>query len=249
MNVGVNLQGVTDVGTKGSNTKFKSSHYQHAHGRVEGTLHLDVDEMTLDGAILDLGQIKGRADTINVVTRQDKTEQRSTSWNLNSAGHVSASQSRSVSKAASEVSKLHVRDGINHDADYKFSTQEIKLVGGKITTEGENRLAADIIRAITITDVGQSSTQGFASNVGTVVRISRETTDKNSFGMQTIATITMGAKKKVTQHLATVSGGKEMILDVKHVVGQLNHDPDQATQVVVDESQMLDIRIPDAKPI
>lgn len=250
INIGLNLSGVTDVGVKASNSQSTSTHWQPSRGGVDGRLILDVDEMRLDASVLNVKKVHGRADIITIVTRQDTTQQSSSSVSFDTAGNVAYSQSKSSEKTTSAVSGLHVQDGINTDEKYRLDTKEVNLIGGKITTEGENRLAAEVIHATSVVDTSKSTTRGFATNVNTI--LPNKTNDQKDVlhtGIQTLASITLSDAKKVTQHLATVAGDAGTHLDVKRIEGELNQNPNQATKVLVDQKQVLDIRIPNIAPL
>ncbi len=252
--VGVNLTGNVDGGYSEQNTSSRSTTHQHAHGKIGGTLELDVDKMVLDGSSIETDRIKGRADVIDIITRQNEHDFHTEGYSASTSGNVSANQMSSQDRTTGEKATLHVKQGINTDPDCQFKSNEVNLTGGLLTSDGENLLQAKI-NATSVIDTHEASGYSISTNVKQFMPQEPSSAQDNALAeplpegqqdkpklLTPLFTTIRTREHKEVEHLATVSGANGYQIDPSQVTGNLNTDLNQVTRVLSDFKESLDMR-------
>lgn len=198
INVGATFTGIQDVGISGSTTKTEATNHVNAMIYCKGNmkLHNDgkkVDEVVLDGANIIADTLDGGIKKLVIKDKQDTSRMNTASFSVSTSGKISGYVGNSGSKKVKQHSGIHVNKGLNTGGHY-FKIDEAKMLGGKITTDGDNNLSIDKLVVKKIYDDSFDNGFGLSCNIKDFERLGGEKSE-NSIGEKAIAVVPITVKK------------------------------------------------------
>lgn len=232
---------ITDVNARYDESKSSITHYQPQELRVGGKLHVEVDRWEMDAAKTSVGQLTGEVkEQLTLTSRQDVTKAQALSISASSSGQVGLSQQQHSAKLVDQTTSIHVRDGINHEADHTFKVKEVVSTGAAITTEGVNKFSAETAIFSDIKD--HSQTNGF-SIAGNVAQMAQTVVARDK---PMSSTIRVGVDKieSKAELQTTMHGDQSTEIQINKQKGKLHTSSPDGHKISKEVKQSIHVAIP-----
>lgn len=246
----VGLEGFDSFGVSISQTKTSSTSYVNAvlSARNKMSLHNNnggpVQTIELDSSNLDSKFMDANVETVIIIDHQDTSQTQKKSASVVTNGMFGAYQGKGQSKITQQHSGIHVSDGINTNG-HEFVAHETHMVGGKISTEGENHFKTDILTTETLVDVEQYSGFGISGNLHDAERLlGGKPANRAGEPMITTASVQIDRKDFVAIEKPVIHGKQGTELSSQSLEGQLESQHDSGRVIQKDHSLHVQIDIP-----
>ncbi len=172
--VSFNPKGFQDASVSYSEEHRKSTNYRNAELSADGNMKLHNQDgamglVDLEGANIKAGTLDAKIDRLVIVDRQDTNSNTVKSASISTSGQISAYTGQGNSTITNQHSGIHVVEGIN-TGGHAVHVGEADMTGGKITTDGVNKIEIDKLVARTLQDEQHYSGVGVIFNVNDLDR-------------------------------------------------------------------------------
>ena len=249
-NLGIaGLEGVQSFGVSLSNTQTSSTTYINSVLSARGNMHLHhngqaMQTVELDGANIYAQTLDANIGKLIIRSKQDTSQTQTKSLSLASSGQFGFYQGSGRNITTQHQSGIHVVAGINTDG-HEVVVHETHMIGGKITTDGENHFKTDTLIAETLTDTQQYKGFGVSGNVHDFERL-LSGKSSNRAGEQTFPTVAVQMDRRdfsVTQ-VPVIHGKMGTELEIRELEGVLETQHENGAVVQKDESLHLQVDVP-----
>lgn len=245
----VGLDGVESLGVSVSQTKTSATSIVNAELSAGGNIHLhhdggQIDTVELDGANIEAQSIDAKIGTLIIRDQQDTSQTQTKSASVATNGMFSGYKGKGYSKTTQQHSGIHTVDSINANG-HEFSAHETHMIGGKITTDGENHFETDKLTTETLVDIEQYSGFGLSGNLHDAERLlSGKPSNRAGESVFTTATVQIDRRDFVAVQKPVIHGRQGAELSIQALDGQLETQSDSGRIVQKDDSLHVHIDIP-----
>ena len=245
----VGLDGVESVGASLSKTKTSATSIVNAELSAGGNIRLhhnggEIGVVELDGANIEAGSVDAKIGTLIIRDHQDTSQTQTNSVSLATNGMFSGHKGKGQSRATHQHSSIHTIDGINTDG-HEFVAHETHMIGGSITTEGENHFKTDSLTTETLLDTEQYSGFGISGNLHDAGRLlGGKPSNKAGEPIFTTATVQIDRRDFVATQKPVIHGKQGTELSVQSLEGQLETQHDSGRVIQKDRSLHVQIDVP-----
>lgn len=245
----VGLDGVESFGVSISQTKTSSTSIINAELSAGSDIHVhnnggEIEVLELDGANMNGLSISGKTRTLIIRDQQNTSQTQTKSVSVATNGMFSGYKGKGHSRTTQQHSGIHTVDSINANG-HEFSAHETHMIGGSISTEGENHFKTDSLTTETLVDVEQYSGFGISGNLHDAGRLlSGKPSNKAGAPIFSTATVQIDRRDLVATQKSVIHGKQGIELSVQSLEGQLEtqHDSGRVTQK--DRSLHVQIDVP-----
>ena len=245
----VGLDGVESFGVSISQTKTYSTSIINAELSAGSDIHVhnnggEIEVLELDGANMHGQSISGKTRTLIIRDQQNTSQTQTKSVSAATNGMFSGYKGKGYSRTTQQHSGIHTVDSMNANG-HEFSAHETHMIGGKITTDGENHFETDKLTTETLVDVEQYSGFGLSGNLHDVDRLlDGRSSNRASEPMFSTATIQLDKRDFIAVQKSVIHGRQSTELSVQALEGQLETQRDSGRVIEKDHSLHVQIDIP-----
>ena len=207
----VGLDGVESFGVSISQTKTYSTSIINAELSAGSDIHVhnnggEIEVLELDGANMHGQSISGKTRTLIIRDQQNTSQTQTKSVSAATNGMFSGYKGKGYSRTTQQHSGIHTVDSMNANG-HEFSAHETHMIGGKITTDGENHFETDKLTTETLVDVEQYSGFGLSGNLHDVDRLlDGRSSNRASEPMFSTATIQLDKRDFIAVQKSVIHG-------------------------------------------
>ncbi|MCX7091618.1 MAG: hypothetical protein NTU48_09235 [Legionellales bacterium] len=179
-----------------------------------------------------------------ILDQQNTSQTQTKSVSAATNGMFSGYKGKGHSRTTQQHSGIHTVESINANG-HEFSAHETHMIGGKITTDGENHFETDKLTTEILVDVEQYSGFGLSGNLHDAGRLlSGKPSNKAGDPIFSTATVQIDRRDLVATQKPVIHGKQGTELSVQSLEGQLEtqHDSGRVTQK--DRSLHVQIDVP-----
>lgn len=244
--IGVGAQGVNHVGGSHQSSSVRETHFNNQQNYVGGTLNLEVDQMNMRAANIDAGDIQGHVRELNVVSPQDVVVSKQKSVSFDSNGQGSYQESRDVTRQINQASGMHVRNGINHDDQHKFTVNKTTLEGAKITSDGVNNFASEVVVSKEVKDYHKQRSVAVSGSLNDVVRVIAPEENESAQRPNTLAVVSVATSStdQAAVQRGTIHGAQGTGLSSANIIGALNTKDSHGYEQTKNKHREVSLDIP-----
>ena len=245
----VGLDGVESLGASLSKTKTSATSIVNAELSAGGNVRLhhnggEVGVVDLDGANINAQSIDAKIGTLIIRDHQDTSQTQTRSVSLATNGMFSGYKGKSQSRVTHQHSGIHTVDGINTNG-HELVAHDTHMIGGSITTEGENHFKTDSLTTETLVDTEQYSGFGVSGNLHDAERLlGGKPSNRAGEPIFTTATVQINRRDFVATQKPVIHGKQGTGLSVQSLDGQLETQHDSGRVIQKDRSLHVQIDIP-----
>lgn len=246
--VGVTASGnVVDMGGSSSSHHTKSISYINAGITASENLHLHNGEgiinINLDGGNLNCQTLDANIGRLDIIDKQNIVTSSSTSVSASASGQVTGYHGQGREIKVEQNSGIFVQDGINTNG-HSVHVNTASMVGGKITTDGENKIQIDELTATQLHDENKYIGFGVGLNVNDIVSLSEKDPKTTSIGMVDVATVNVDYTDYKAVRAPVLFGALASMADIRQQNGKVITDSENGVVIIRDINQHLSIDVP-----
>ncbi|NNM60242.1 MAG: hypothetical protein HKM04_10580 [Legionellales bacterium] len=244
---------IKDVNVNHTETKNEAIHYDNMKVNVGGNFHIEANEFNLNAANVDCNTITGKVSGLNITSKQDSYQSKFKQQNVSLSGNIGFFQNKSKGAQVAQVTSLHVREGINHHDDLKFTVDKTVNTGAAITTDGVNKYESKIIENHELKDYHKERSFGFSGNYHDLANLGNTNNKNNSSDtdkpepIKTMS-VTSGKKNFKATHTATFYGNKGNEMSYDQVNGKMNTSNAHGYKIKRDIKREITFDVPVMNP-
>lgn len=259
--VGVGMTGVESASVSHAKSKTTSTQHANQQTKVGGNLHVEVEDWNLKSANVDAGTLTGNVShVLHLQSQQDQSRTKSEQASLSTTGQVALAQSKDEVIRVQQATGIHVREGINHDANHQFNVNTTVNEGAKITSDGKNNFHSETIINKEVKDFEKHSSQGIGFNVHQMAKSIQpagdaapsasyasqvdESSNAKPAKMIDVATVTQTKHDFAAVQHATYHGQEGTNINAAQIVGNMNTQNNNGYVVLKDSKQNITVDIP-----
>lgn len=161
--IGVSTSATQKLNVSVSNSRFEENSVNFANPqiKVDNNLNLDVKNMSINNAEVNVGKLSGHIETLTITSTPNSTQSKTTSFSLSTTGSLSYDHGHTDQTRLDQPARLHVHDNIDED----FKVNQIILNGGKLISDEINSISADKIISNPVITHTNNSHKGIGGNV------------------------------------------------------------------------------------